>query len=162
MGNRRFDPRRIKLHYSHTIEEIANALGCDRQTVRLWIKQGMVADSRKRPTLVRGVDARAFLERKYSNGKQSMLPGEMRCFKCRTPRMPAFGEADLLITAPNRGSLQGMCPVCATIMYRHVARASWRASAGNLIVTLKVGQVTLDDSSDAALKLHFKQWMQGQ
>ena len=162
MGNRRFDPRRVKLHYSHSVEEIAKALGCHRQTVRLWIKQGMPADSSRRPVLVRGVDARTFLETRYSSGKQPMLSGEMRCFKCRTRRMPAFEEADLIITAPNLGTLQGMCPECSTIMFRHVARANWRASAGNLNVTLKAGQASLDDSSDAALKLHFKRWMEGE
>ncbi len=161
MGNRRFDLRRVKLHYSHSVEEIAKALGCHRQTVRLWIKQGLPADSSMRPVLVRGEDLRKFLSGKYSNGKQPMLPGQMYCLKCRARQSPAFEVADLIVVTPNIGTLQGMCPECSTIMFRHVARASWRTSAGNLNVTLKAGQASLDDNSDAALKLHLARWMEG-
>jgi DNA-binding transcriptional MerR regulator len=41
MANRRIDPRRIKIHYSYTVKDAADALGTNKNTVRLWIKQGL-------------------------------------------------------------------------------------------------------------------------
>jgi hypothetical protein len=161
MGNKRFDPRRLKSHLQYTVEEIAKALGCHRQTVWQWIKLGMpVADSR-RPLLIYGGDAKAYLKSRYSAQKTTLAPGEMYCLRCRAGRRPAFNVADLIPTTADLGSLQGLCEVCSTVMNVRVSISTWRAAAGALDVEFKQPQGSLVDSSEASLKLNFAQWMQG-
>jgi hypothetical protein len=44
--------RRIKIHYSYTVKDAADALGTHKNTVRLWTKQGLPITDEQR------VDAR--------------------------------------------------------------------------------------------------------
>jgi len=161
MGNRRFDPRRLKSHLQYTVEEIAKALGCHRQTVWQWIKNGMPISDSRRPILVRGIDAKTYLGARYVAKRRKLAPGEMYCLRYRTPRKPAFNAAELIVTTAELGSLQGLCEVCSTVMNVGVSISKWRAAAGSLDVALKLQQGSLDDTSGSRVNLNFERWMQG-
>jgi Helix-turn-helix domain len=89
MANRRIDPRRIKTHFSYTVEEAADALGVHKNTVRMWIKGGLAVADDRRPTVMSGAAIRAFLENRLKARKSPLKPGEFYCFRCREPKSPA-------------------------------------------------------------------------
>jgi hypothetical protein len=57
---RRFNYRRVKIHRTYTVAEVA-ALGVHKHTVRRWIAAGLPTTDAKRPLLVNGAELRAFL-----------------------------------------------------------------------------------------------------
>jgi excisionase family DNA binding protein len=84
MANRRINSRRIKIHYSYTVERAAEILGVHKNTVRLWIKQGLpVAEDERRPILLQGKAIRAFLDNRKAKQKHRLSAGEFYCLKCR-------------------------------------------------------------------------------
>jgi len=137
MGARYPSPRRIKIHRSHTVEELASVLGIHKNTVRRWIKNGLPTVDRRRPTLVRGKDAIAFLEARRKAFKRPCGLDRLYCFKCRTPQVPALGMADLVVSKPNRGRLVGICPDCSTMLYRWVNPARIGQIAPNLDLSVR-------------------------
>jgi hypothetical protein len=58
MANRHIDPRRIKIHFPYSVEEAAAALGMHRNTIRLWIKQGLPVADDRRPLVMSGIAIR--------------------------------------------------------------------------------------------------------
>jgi transposase-like protein len=54
--------RRVKIHRSHTVEEIARSLGVHKNTVRVWVKAGLPTSNKRRPLLVLGEDLVSFLQ----------------------------------------------------------------------------------------------------
>jgi hypothetical protein len=103
MANRRIDPRRIKTHFSYTVEEAADALGVHKNTVRMWIKGGLAVADDRRPTVMSGAAIRAFLENRLKARKSPLKPGEFYCFRCREPKSPAGGMGRIL-SRPAAGS----------------------------------------------------------
>ena len=52
MANRRINPRHIKIHYSYTVKDAADALGTHKNTIRLWIKQGLALTDEQCPAMM--------------------------------------------------------------------------------------------------------------
>ena len=142
MPKRRIDPRRIKIHRTYTVEEAAKSLGTHKNTVRLWIKQGLPTADERRPTLLRGRDIRAFLENRKAKRKHRLAAGEFYCLKCRAPKSPYACVADYVATSATFGNLKGLCPDCATIMNRRTSLAKLDRAKGNLEVTICAGSAT--------------------
>ena len=142
MANRRIDPRRIKIHRSYTVEEAAKVLGAHKNTVRLWIKQGLPVVDERRPTLLRGRDIRAFLENRKAKRKHRLAAGEFYCLKCRAPKSPAGRMADYTASSADLGNLTGLCPDCETIMNRRTSRAKCDRIKGKLYVMFRAGSAT--------------------
>ena len=135
MGVRYPSARRIKIHRSYTVEEIARVLGVHKHTVRRWDKIGLSVIDDHRPKLFRGPDIHAFLSARRAAAKRPSGPGQMYCFKCRGPRAPFGAEADLLPINANVASLTGIC-ACGTLMHRRVSRRTIGTAALNLVVTI--------------------------
>ena len=76
MANRHIDPRRIKIHYSYTVKDAADALGTHKNTIRLWIKQGLPITDEQRPAMLLGTAIRAFLENRKAKRKHRLMAGE--------------------------------------------------------------------------------------
>ncbi len=114
---RRYNCRRVKIHRCYAIAEIEKLLGVHKNTVLRWMAAGLNPIERKRPLLFHGSELRAFLQARQPR-KQPCRAGELYCVKCRVPRRPAFDEVDYVARSPTRGVLQGVCPTCASMIYR--------------------------------------------
>ena len=85
---RRYNVRRVKIHRSYSVAEVARLLDVSKLTVMRWIARGLPLIERKRPYLIHGSDLRAFLLANRP-ARQPCGPGEMYCLRCRAPRRPA-------------------------------------------------------------------------
>lgn len=121
----RIDPRRIKIHISYTVEELARLLGCHKQSVRNWLKQGLAPlNDGKRPVLIQGSVARSFLEGRRRRAKQRCKPDELYCLSCRKPRVAA--DNTLRVNALDRSPamLSAVCSSCGTRMFKRVSASA--------------------------------------
>lgn len=144
MKRRRLNPRRAKIHVNYDVAELAKLLGVCRGTVRDWIKRGMrpMADGR-RPALFLGDEVQRFLVSARKARKHPTPSGQIRCFKCRLPRTPAGNEADYRPRNATCGNLEGICPICTTMMYRAVALANLDRASGQLKVRILDGHLRI-------------------
>jgi hypothetical protein len=145
MGMRHPNPRRVKIHRPYSTEELAAALKVHKNTVRRWSKEGLHPIDQHRPLLFRGKDVVVFLETRRAANKRSCGPGEIYCFKCRLPTIPDGLIADLNISGPTMGCLVGICPACATMLYRRVNPTRLEAIRGNLEITVRKNQKRIAD-----------------
>jgi Helix-turn-helix domain len=120
---RRYRVNSIKLSCSYDPAEIAKLLGIHRNTVRHWLKEGLVPIDDQRPILISGAALRAFITRRQQARKQKCAPGEFFCFRCRAPRKPWGGMADFSILNDKIAKAIAFCSVCETPMHRTVRRA---------------------------------------
>jgi excisionase family DNA binding protein len=144
MGVRHPSARRIKIHRTYTVEEIARSLGVHKHTVRRWEKAGLTAIDDHRPKLFRGPDVHAFLGARRAAAKRPSGPGEMYCFKCKGPRAPFGAVADLLPINAGIATLRGIC-TCGTLMHRRVSHRTVGAAARNLAVAIPEGRSRIGD-----------------
>jgi excisionase family DNA binding protein len=156
MGTRYSDPRRVKLHRPYTVEELAAALGIHKHTIRRWINQGMHPIDGGRPTMLRGHDVRAFLEGRRTKAKRPCAPGEIFCFKCRAPKKPAGGVADLEVSRPSIGRLVAICETCGTMLYRRVNPMKIGIDWGNLEIAVRQGEARIVDRTEPKPNVAFK------
>lgn len=89
MSKRVPNPRRVKIHRSYSVNEVAKLYGCHRNTVRNWQKQGLKAVDGKRPLVFEGLSLAAFLEARRDARRRRLKPGEIYCLPCREPKEPA-------------------------------------------------------------------------
>src|SRR6266536_4464459 len=112
MKKRHANYRLVKMHRSYTVEEIARALGIHKNTVRQWIKTGLPLIDEKRPKVIQGQKLIVFLQTRRKKRKQTCLPGQMYCVRCRVPKRPAAGMAEFLPINEKVGNLRAICPDC--------------------------------------------------
>jgi excisionase family DNA binding protein len=120
MARHRPARRRIKIHYSYTVDQAARTVGVGKATVRRWIKAGLPVIDNRKPALIRGADLLQFLNAR-AKPKQPCPPGQCYCVKCRTARPPAMDMAEFVQLTPTNGNLRGLCPTCGTIMHRRTS-----------------------------------------
>lgn len=118
---RRPDIRRIKIHRTYTVEDLARLTGCHKGTVRRWIADGLQPVDQHRPLIVSGHEAKRFLSQRRAARKRPCAPGEFYCFGCREPRKPADGMVDCRSVGGTSVNLQALCPACATVMHKRVS-----------------------------------------
>jgi hypothetical protein len=138
---RRFNHRRVKIHRTYTIAELAARIGAHRQTVVRWIAVGLPTTDEKRPFLIRGDDFHAFMRARQPI-KQRCQPGEFYCLGCRAPKRPAGDVADYIPRTATRGSLSGICPTCDRMIYRAVNHARIEEVRGELAIAYPMGEAT--------------------
>jgi hypothetical protein len=136
MGTRRPNPRLAKIHRNYTVEEVAHLYDIHRNTVREWIKRGLMTVHDKRPTLILGRDLAAFLKAKRVKNKRPCRPGELYCVRCRVPKIPAGNMADYQPITETLGNLIGICPDCDLMMYRRVNLTKLEQVRGSLDITI--------------------------
>jgi len=152
----RFNFRRVKIHHSYTVSELAELLGAHRQTVRRWIaaKQLPTIDDR-RQSLLRGVDVHAF-DKARRPIKQSCKPGELYCLSCRSPKRPACEMVNYVSYSMTRGAVRGICPTCEKLMYRAVARAKVEKICAGLDIAFPRAKQRIDDNPAPLSNVHSK------
>lgn len=112
------DYRRVKIHYSYEIAEVAALLKVHRNTVRGWLKDGLPAMTEQRPFLIQGAVLIDFLKTRRQQRRRQCAPGELYCLRCREPRRPAGDMVDYKPSSETLGALIGICPMCDALMYR--------------------------------------------
>ena len=111
---RRYNVRLIKTTWPYTVQEIAELFGIHKNAVLRWLKEGLHADRSQRPHLIRGDELTRFLNERQKGKRQQCAPGEFFCFKCRVPREPYLGIADIAIESPTTFRIKALCSVCDT------------------------------------------------
>jgi hypothetical protein len=154
MGTKYPSPRRIKIHRSYTIEEIAGVLHIHKHTVRRWEKAGLAAIDGGRPKLFLGTEIRRFLRERRRQARRPSPPGHMFCFRCRAPKIPSGGFVDLLPLTSRVANLCGMCD-CGTLMYRRVSHRTIAVVIRDLAVTIPDAQSRLTGGASASLNVDF-------
>jgi hypothetical protein len=127
--------RLVKSHRSYTVEETADLLGKHKNTVREWIKAGLPTIDGKRPRLIQGRELIAFLQARRVRRKRPCGPGQLYCFRCRAPKLPA---AEMVENRPLNGkiaNLTAICPDCNCMMHRCVSLAKLGEFLGEMDIT---------------------------
>jgi hypothetical protein len=119
------------------VREAAKATGATPETVRRWRTAGLETVQGVYPAIFRGVDIIAFLKQREKRRRAPCGRGRMYCFRCKTPKVPAFDEAEFWPDGAKLGSLVGLCPDCAATMNRRTSLANLKAAAGNLTIAIK-------------------------
>jgi hypothetical protein len=151
---RRPDPRRVKIHRSYTIAEVASLFQIHRNTVRRWAKQGLQVLDERKPYLILGRALASFLADRNSR-RIRLKPGEMYCVKCKVARRPAHNIADYVPITAISGNLRGLCPHCATLMHRRSAHRSIAINAPDLQITVVEGSRRIADRQSHSSNDHF-------
>ncbi len=135
---RKFPVSRIKSHRVYTPWEVADALGCHRQTVIRWVKHnGLIADTSQKPWLIEGRDLKAFHGARRVRIRQKLALHHCYCLGCKEPREPAGKIADYIHQTSDCGRLEALCPSCGSIMNKIVRRADLEAIQAKIDVTVQ-------------------------
>lgn len=118
MKKRRPNPRLVKTHRPHSIQEIAETCGVTERTVGRWLQAGLNAVDECRPTLVTGRCLRNFLTERLLQKKRTCSPAELYCMRCRAPRVPLNRVVEYLRRNDKCGHLRGTCRQCGAVMHR--------------------------------------------
>jgi hypothetical protein len=132
---RRYALNRIKTGISYDVAEIAKLFALHRNTIRQWLREGLETIDDRRPLLIHGAVLKAFLAARQRARKQVCGLGEVFCFKCRAPRTPYGGMADVAKHTAKIAKLGAICSICETEMHRTIRRADLGKLA--LVLNLK-------------------------
>jgi hypothetical protein len=152
VGARHPNYRRIKIHWTYTIDEIARLFQMHPNTVRAWSKQGLQPIDDRRPALFKGDVLAAFLRTRREKAKRPCGPGELYCLPCRHPKRPAGGVVEYIPSSPTIGNLRGICPTCHRAIHRRVNRGKLSIVTGDLEVTITAAEPRLLERNDLPVK----------
>lgn len=152
---RRYDCRRVKIHRSYSVAEVAKLLGVDKHTVGRWIASGLPLVVKTRPFLIHGSDLRAFLTA-IQPRKHPCSAGEIYCLPCRAQKRPAGDMVDYIPKTPAKGFLRGICPTCDRLIHRVANFATLASVCGDLSVTHQPPQQRLVDSPSPVGNVDFR------
>lgn len=156
MSRNRPDRRRIKVHRSYTVDEVARTLGVAKGTVRRWLKSGLPPTDSRKPALIRGVDLAEFLKSK-AKVKQPCRLGECYCVKCRSPQKPDGAMAEYVILTTTSGNLRALCPTCGSWMHRRTSYSQLERIRAELDVTVVEPSPRLRDSCHPSTNDHLQE-----
>lgn len=115
---RKFNLNRIKRDISYSSYEICELLGVHKNTVHLWLKEGLRRIDKIRPHLIHGSDLYAFLEARQEKRHQSCASNEMYCVKCHKPQPVWEKVVDIVLYNKKQLMLQGLCSFCNSSIKR--------------------------------------------
>jgi hypothetical protein len=148
---KRLNPRRLKIHRSYTVEEVAHLFRVHKNTVRAWVKADLQTIDERRPTLILGRVLARFLHERRQRTRQRCQPGQLYCVRCRAPKEPVARVAEYVPITAISGNLRGRCGDCGTLMWRRASLGSLTVVAGALDVTSRQAQQRIADSSSPSL-----------
>lgn len=146
---KKFPAHRVKAHRVYDVWEVAQTLGCHKQTVIRWIKgQGLAADTTRKPWLIDGKDLKAFLGARQIKVSVKLALHQCYCLGCKAPREPDGKMADYTQQTPETGRLTSLCPKCGALMNKVVKRADLEAVRAKIEVTVQKATPRLVSRAD--------------
>jgi DNA-binding transcriptional MerR regulator len=152
---KRPNPNLAKIHRNYTVEEVANLFSVHKNTVRLWVKDGLATNDDKRPTLILGFNLKHYLQLKRNSTKRKCLPFEIYCVRCRLPQLPAENMVDYEPINFRMGRLIGLCPSCNGIINKYFNIAKLEQIQDKLDVTLPKALKHINESIKPLLNSDF-------
>jgi len=107
-----YNPNRVKINRSYTLEEVAALYGVHKNTVATWVKKGLPCMTARRPFLILGVELKGFIQRQRLSKKQRCKPNELYCVRCKSPVIPLDGFVEYQPMSATKGRLVGFCCHC--------------------------------------------------
>jgi hypothetical protein len=156
MRKRRPNHRLVKKYRSYTIDEVACLFKVHENTVRSWVKSGLPICDHKRPILILGLQLASFLAARSKARKQPCQPGEIYCFRCRAPRLPAGQMVDYTAVNEKMGNLTAICPICECLMNQRVSVARLLLLRGKLEVSCPKAPPRLGESDHPSVNSELK------
>ncbi len=153
---KRVNPNLAKIHRNYTVEEVASLFSVHKNTVRLWVKDGLATNDDKRPMLILGSDLKHYLQAKRENNKRKCKPIEIYCVRCKTPQLPAENMVDYEPNNPTSGRLVGLCPNCGCIINKFFSIANLEQIKDKLDITLPKALKHINESVNPLLNSDFK------
>jgi hypothetical protein len=151
MGHRHPNPRLAKIHRNYSVEEVSRLYGVHKNTVRSWLKQGLIAIDDRRPIVIPGRELGRFLTERRHRNKQTCGPGRLFCLPCRAPKVPAGKMVDCTPIGDSAGNLVGICPDCNRFIYRRVNLRKLDAVRGDLDITVTQREERITESKGASV-----------
>jgi hypothetical protein len=144
---KRPNPNLAKIHRNYTVEEVANLFSVHKNTVRLWVKDGLATNDDKRPMLILGSNLRDFLQAKRKSKKRKCLPFEIYCVRCRLPQLPAENMVDYESINYSMGRLIGLCPSCGGVINKYFNIVQLEQIQGKLDITFPKALKHINESA---------------
>jgi hypothetical protein len=135
---RRIDVRRVKMHRSYTLDQLADLVGVTIGTVRRWHKSGLPCLTDTRPFLVQGGEFKRFHAENLARSKSKLQSFEVYCLGCKQPRIPQSGLVDFEPMDLARVRIMAICPTCERMARRIIRRGDlpkWAVKFGFAINT---------------------------
>ena len=143
--------RQVKIRRTYTVGEIAHLLAIHKNTVREWINAGLPTIDDRRPILILGFDLIAFLRARRARNKRPCSPGQMYCFRCRTPKIPAGDMAEYVAITEKVGNLTAICPDCTSMIHRLVSWAKLEDFRAKMDITFPQALRRLSESEQPSV-----------
>ncbi|MEQ9692623.1 helix-turn-helix domain-containing protein [Shimia sp. SDUM112013] len=155
---KKFPVQRVKVHHVYDVWEVAQLLGCHKQTVIRWINfKGLAAEKSRKPWLIEGKDLKAFLGVRQTKTAVKLALHHCYCLGCKSPREPDGKMADYTQQTPETGRLTGLCHECGSLMHKVVRRTDLEAIRAKIEVTVQQASPRLVSLNDPGSKVTFKQ-----
>ena len=153
-----FPSHKIKSHLVYTLWEVADVLGCHRQTVIRWIRhKGLAADTSSKPWLIEGHVLKTFLGQKQRKARCKLALHHCYCLGCRGPREPDGKFADYVQETVSSGRLTALCPTCGAVMNKIIRRADLEAIQAKVEVTLQQASPRIVSCTEPRSKVTLKE-----
>ncbi len=119
-----YNPNLVKIHRNYTYEELAMVFGIHKNTIAAWVKNGLPCIQERRPFLILGRDAKAFLQQQRMSKKQKCKQSEFYCMRCKAPVKPYDNFVEYITISSTKGRLMGSCENCESIVNKFVSYTS--------------------------------------
>jgi hypothetical protein len=149
------NPNLAKIHRNYTVEDVASLFSVHKNTVRLWVKDGLAINDDKRPMLILGADLKDYLQSKRNLKKRKCLLFEIYCVRCRSPQLPAENMVDYEPINNSMGRLIGLCPSCNGIINKYFNVTKLVQIQGKLDITLPKALKHINERSYPLLNSDF-------
>ncbi len=153
---KRLNPNLAKIHRNYTVEEVANLFSVHKNTVRSWVKDGLIVNDDKRPTLILGSELKIYLQVKRKSNKKKCRVFEIYCVRCRVPQMPTENMVDFEPVNLTSGRLIGLCPECGCIINKFFSISKLEQIKDKLDITIPKALKHINESVNPPLNSDFK------